>query len=210
MERISPTRMNLLLKKKELIQVRDGRELLCNKREVLLKEFFLTIRPLFILRNQLERTTQQAIFSLILAFGFEGKEKLVAHSLSSTGELTVGLSEKNLWGVKIPQLKEEMEWNKIDAGEIGLSLHINQTKEKFVEFIKLALRVLPEEIKVKRLGKEIKSTSRKVNYLEKYILPGILNQIKYIQETLEEIEHEDIFRLKRIKKKKYEEKGDEK
>lgn len=81
----------------------------------------------------------------------------------------------------------------------GVSLHIENTQQNFSRFIKLALKVLPEEIKLKRLGKEIKSTSRKVNFLEKYVLPILFNQIKYIQETIEEREHEDIFRLKRVK-----------
>lgn len=91
---------------------------------------------------------------------------------------------------------------KTELGEVDVSLHINNTQDKFTEFVKLALRVLPEEVKLKRLGKEIKTTSRKVNHLEKYVLPGILDQIKYIQETLEEREREDIFRLKRLKGKK--------
>lgn len=91
---------------------------------------------------------------------------------------------------------------KTELGEVDVSLHINNTQDKFTEFVKLALRVLPEEVKLKRLGKEIKATSRKVNHLEKYVLPGILDQIKYIQETLEEREREDIFRLKRLKGKK--------
>ena len=56
-------------------------------------------------------------------------------------------------------------------------------------------------IKLKRLGKEIKQTTRKVNSLEKFAIPQLYFQIKFIQEALEEREREDIFRLKRLKKR---------
>lgn len=200
-ERISPTRMNLLLKEEEIKQVTQGIELLRNKRDVLLKEFFSALRPLLALRNQLASTGKEALSSLILSLGFEGKEKLVSYTAER--ELEVDLYEQNLWGVRVPELRAEISMGEMEFGEIGESLHISDTKEKFVEFIKLSLRLLPEEVKLKRLGREIKATSRKVNYLEKYVLPERFRQVKYIQEMLEQIEHEDIFRLKVLKRKKY-------
>lgn len=202
MEIVSPTRMQLLLKRREIKQVSGGIELLRDKRDVLLKEFFSTARPLLALRNQLESTANKAILSLILSLGFEGKEKLTSHSLLPLKDLEVEYIEKNLWGVRVPELKTEISIQKHEFGKIGESLHIDDTRQNFGRFIKLALKVLLEEVKLKRLGKEIKSTSRKVNFLKEYVLPIISNQIKYIQETIEEREHEDIFRLKRIKKKR--------
>ncbi|MCM8804559.1 MAG: V-type ATP synthase subunit D [Candidatus Omnitrophica bacterium] len=199
MEVISPTRMSLLQKKQEYKQVIIGVELLRNKRDALLKEFFSTIAHLSALRNQLELTAYESTLSFISSVGFEGKEKLLSYTFGHENDWVIDLYEKNLWGVRIPELKEGPVIEKTEFGEIGISYHIENTRNNFIKFIKLALRVLPEEIKLKRLGKEIKRVSRKINYLEKYVLPQILYQIKFIYEALEEIEREDIFRLKRIK-----------
>jgi V/A-type H+-transporting ATPase subunit D len=200
-ERIIPTRMNLLLKEEEIRQVTQGIDVLSSKRDVLLQEFYSALRPLFTLRNQLQSTGKEVLSSLILSLGFEGKEKLVSYTAER--ELEVDLSEQNLWGVRVLELRAEISMGEMEFGEIGASLHISDTREKFVEFIKLALRILPEEVKLKRLGGEIKSISRKINYLEKYVLPELFEQVKYIQEMLEQVEHEDFFRLKMLKKKKY-------
>ena len=193
--------MNLLLKEEEIKQVTEGIEVLRNKRDVLLQEFFSAIRPLFVLRSQLESTGKGALSSLISSLGFEGKEKLVSYTAER--ELEVDLYERNLWGVRVPELRAEISVGEMEFGEIGASLHISDTKEKFVEFLKLALRILPEEVKLKQLGREIRAISRKINYLEKYVLPEHFEQVKYIQEMLEQMEHEDIFRLKMLKRKKY-------
>lgn len=202
MEKVSPTRMNLLSKRDEIKQVSDGIELLRNKRDVLLREFFLTVKPLRAMRGQFSSSAQRAVSSLALSLGFDGKEILAAQSLAAQKELEVDLTEKNLWGVRVPQLDAKMPDARAAPGGIDISLHAGDARERFVEFIQLAFKVLPEEVKSKRLGKEIKSTSRKINYLEKYVLPGLFHQIQYIRETLEERESEDIFRLRRIKKKK--------
>ncbi|MCM8797940.1 MAG: V-type ATP synthase subunit D [Candidatus Omnitrophica bacterium] len=202
MERVSPTRINLLLKKQEIKQLISGIELLRHKKDVLLKEFFSAIGPLSSLYQQLEIASKKALFSLVLSLGFLGKEKILSYGFSPERELEVDLQERNLWGVRVPELKEEVNIKKLEFGKMGTSVYLEDTQEKFAEFLKVSLRVLPEEIKIKRLGKEIKSISRKVNYLEKYVLPALLFQVKYIQESLNEYESQDIFRLKRIKKKK--------
>lgn len=201
MERVSPTRMNLLSKREEIKQVRDGIALLRNKRDVLLREFFSMIKPLRAMLGQFSSSAQRAVSSLALSLGFDGKESLTALSLAARKELEVELTEKNLWGVRVPRLDAKTPDTRAAPGGIGVSLHAGDTRERFAEFIQLAFKVLPEEVKSKRLGREIKSTSRKINYLEKYVLPGLFHQIKYIRETLEERESEDIFRLKRAKKK---------
>ena len=55
------------------------------------------------------------------------------------------------------------------------------------------------------LDEAIKVTSRRVNALDNVVIPGILETIHYIESELDELEREDIFRLKKVlqvKKKK--------
>ena len=61
------------------------------------------------------------------------------------------------------------------------------------------VRVTNTELRLRRIGEEIKKTARRVNALDQMVIPGIRNQIHYIQQVLDQQEQDDIFRLKRIK-----------
>jgi len=61
--------------------------------------------------------------------------------------------------------------------------------------------VAATEIKLRKLGEEIKKTTRRVNALEQVVIPRIRGEIRYIAAVLEQRAREDVFRLKRIKKK---------
>lgn len=202
METVNPTRMDLLLKREEINTATTGAELLRNKRDVLLNEFFSTLKSLMLLRDSLDNQATQASRSLIFALGLEGREKLSSFSFNKYQPKGIEINYKNLWGIKIPQItvqtdntKQQGDLLRIDTGTV-----IEETKEDFRDFLNLALKVLPQELKLKRLGQEIKNTSRKVNALEKYVIVQLQFQVKFIREALEEREREDIFRLKRLKK----------
>ena len=50
------------------------------------------------------------------------------------------------------------------------------------------------------LDDAIKVTNRRVNALESVVIPSIVDVIKYIESELDELEREDIFRLKKVRK----------
>ena len=200
MEAISPTRMNLLLKREELKDASTGVDLLRNKRDVLLAEFFSTLKPLMALKEALDNQASEACLSLVFALGKEGREKLLSHSFIKLEPPSFKINYRNLLGLKIPSIAVETESKETGFGRFDTSLVIEETKDNFRDFLNLALKILPEELKLKRLGSEIRSTTRKVNSLEKFVVPQVYSQIKFIREALEEREREDIFRLKRLKK----------
>ncbi|MPM24162.1 V-type ATP synthase subunit D [bioreactor metagenome] len=68
---------------------------------------------------------------------------------------------------------------------------------------KLKMYELAEiENSVFKLAKEIQKTQKRTNALQHVQIPKYREQVKYIQEVLEEKEREDFFRLKRLKGKK--------
>ena len=60
--------------------------------------------------------------------------------------------------------------------------------------------IASSEIRLKRVGEEIKVDTRRINALEEILTPSMQNGIKTIERILEEREREDIYRLKRYKK----------
>ena len=201
METINPTRMNLLLKREELKDASTGADLLRNKRDVLLAEFFSTLKPLMALSEALDNQASQACQSLAFSWGIEGREKLLSYSFIKSKAPTFEIKYKNLLGLKVPSIVVEPKGSQKGFARIDTSLVIEETEDNFQDFLNLALKILPEELKLKRLGTEIKSTTRKVNSLEKFAVPQLYAQIKFIQEALEEREREDIFRLKIFSKR---------
>ena len=54
---------------------------------------------------------------------------------------------------------------------------------------------------MRRIGEEIKKTSRRVNALEQVVIPGIQGDIRFIRGVLDQRKREESVRLKKIKAK---------
>ena len=73
MEQVSPTRMNLLTRKAQIKLAQQGIDLLKNKRDALVQEFFSIVQTLLASRDELERVTYRAYHSLIIAKAIDGE-----------------------------------------------------------------------------------------------------------------------------------------
>lgn len=86
---------------------------------------------------------------------------------------------------------------------IAESPWVMNVSRRFEEVVTEILKVASREAKLKILGEEIKVTTRRVNALNELVIPEIMEKIKFISNVLEEREREDIYRLKRFKKRKW-------
>jgi V/A-type H+-transporting ATPase subunit D len=71
----------------------------------------------------------------------------------------------------------------------------------FRELLAVLIKVAAIETRLRKVGEEIKKTSRRVNALEQIVIPGIAGQIKEIRSVLDQRALEEITVLKRIKAK---------
>ena len=78
---------------------------------------------------------------------------------------------------------------------------IDETADKFERILDVIIEYADIETRLKRLGEEIQKTNRRVNALEQITVPALKEQVAYIQMTLDERAREDLFRLKKVKKK---------
>lgn len=206
MERISPTRMNLLRKKDQIKLAQQGVDALKNKRDALLQEFFSLVKDLSSFREKLGNSSQQAVNSLILASALDGMNQLRSVSMVSKRDVTISIKEKKLWGVVVPEVGKEVSYIRPfperGVSPTGTSSRIDEAAAGFEIILDLVIEMAPTEIKLKRLGKEIQKTTRRVNTLEQQLIPSLEDEVRLIRQTLEEREREDVFRLKRLKKKR--------
>ncbi|HHT9117983.1 MAG TPA: V-type ATP synthase subunit D [Candidatus Hypogeohydataceae bacterium YC38] len=205
MEPVSPTRMNLLQRKAQIKLAQQGADLLKKKRDALLKEFMDEVQPLLAARERTQEELDKAMASLIMSLAVDGTEQVESAAFAYAKDISIDIKEKNIWGIKIPEVKSERAPRSLFERGYSItstSARIDNTASEFEAVVELIINMAPVEIKLKKLGQEIRKTSRRVNALEQILIPNLTQQVRFIRDTLEERAREDVFRLKRLKDKK--------
>ena len=202
-QEVKPTRSELLKLKKQIKLAKSGYSLLKKKRDGLILEFFEILKKAKTLREELVNEYKIALEKINIARTLEGDLKVKSIAMAIKDIPDVKLTTRNIMGVKVP---------KIEAGEIkkaflerGYGVYSSSAideaataYERVVEKIILAAEV---ETSMRKLLNEIEKTKRRVNALEFVVIPSLDKQRAFIQLRLEEMERENIFRMKRIKAK---------
>ncbi|MAG91361.1 V-type ATP synthase subunit D [Candidatus Woesearchaeota archaeon] len=200
---IKPTRSELLKLKKQIKLAKSGYSLLKKKRDGLILEFFEILKKAKSLREELVNEYKIALEKINIARTLEGDLKVKSIAMAIHQIPDVKLTTKNIMGVKVPKI-ESSEIKKAFM-ERGYSVYSSSAideaaaaYEKVVEKIIIAAEV---ETSMRKLLNEIEKTKRRVNALEFVVIPKLDNVKAFIQLRLEEMERENIFRMKRIKAK---------
>lgn len=203
-ETVSPTRMNLLQRKSQIQLAAQGVDLLKNKRDALMKEFFELLRPLVDSREKMTGEMREAWNAFILSLAFDGQAALESAAMAAARDVSLPVKVQNIWGVLVPEA-QHARWRRglFERGYSPLttSARLDRAAARFERFLESILEMSPLLFKVQKLGEEIRKTTRRVNALEQRVIPRLREEMDYIQSTLEQREREDVFRLKRIKQK---------
>ncbi len=203
MEQVSPTRMELIQKKMQIKLAEQGKDLLKQKMDALIQEFFSIMESVSKSRENLELLSISAKQSLLAAQGADDIVTLKSTSFATRRQILLDIKGKNIMGVPVPVIeKQSVARNVIDRGYsiIGVSSRIDETAEKYEAELDIIISLAETETALRRLGTEIQMTRRRVNALEQIMIPELKQQAKYIKITIEEREREDLFRLKKVKK----------
>ena len=84
---------------------------------------------------------------------------------------------------------------------MGTDANTDATTNMFFELLSLLTQMASIRTIVWRLAEEVKKTQRRVNALDKMIIPQTTETKTYIESVLEERERENVFVLKALKKK---------
>jgi V/A-type H+/Na+-transporting ATPase subunit D len=196
--------MNLLSRKSQLGLAGEGVELLKHKREALMSQFMELIKPLVEKRNQLHDKMLHAYYCMNTSRSIDGWEGLDPATFLQDKKVRVDIKKELNWGVEIPKIDdiEGLDSQFKETYSPAITLRIFETKDRFKNVLSDILELAPLEASLKRLGSEIRKTTRRINALEEMLMPRLRNEIRFIRSTLEEREREDNFRLRRIKNKK--------
>lgn len=204
MEQIRATRAELLAKKKQIVLARQGRDLLKEKRNALLKELMRTAEQVVRDSDELELSVGESVAALALAEALDGPEAVQSAALAARGQVSLSVNVSNIMGVLTPVIEQKsVVRGPLDRGYslTSVSSRIEAVAEAFENQLDLIIELAASEMRLRRLAEEIGRTTRRVNALDNVLIPRLEVQRSYIQMVLEERERGDLFRLKRVKLK---------
>ena len=203
MERYAPTRQNLLLLRGRLSSIEGGLSLLKSKREALLKEFFGLVDEVMVSREDLTGRLNKAQRGLQRGRGFN-EEGILSQCYSAKRDLSIDITLKNIWGIKVPEIVEKPMVRSLEARDTslrGVRGGVLDIARDFESGVDLIIKTASKEAHLTRVGEMIKSDTRKVNAITEVMAPAMRKSIRGIERVLEEREREELFRLKRFKRK---------
>ncbi|MDR1966201.1 MAG: V-type ATP synthase subunit D [Synergistaceae bacterium] len=194
--RIAPTRGNLVKLQKSMAQAENGHDLLEQKRQVLMLELVRHIDSARDLQRDVIKTFEDSYKALQIAnisLGIDTVED-IADSIPSTDEIVVRL--RSVMGVEIPDIDEIDPSIKPGYSFINSTAAMDDAYLSFRKVLSTLLKLAEVETSVYRLAVQIRRTHRRVNALEKVVIPSDKEKIAFINGVLEESEREDFVRMK--------------
>ena len=205
MEEVRPTRAELLERRSQIALAQQGMDLLKQKRDALLIEFMGVMDETLRLSDSLQKTVSEGQYALTVARAVDGSVALRSAGLACSGEIVVEMSGAKIMGVSVPVVTkgESPIRTSFTRGYsvTGVSSRVDETADKFERILDVIIEYADIETRLKRLGEEIQKTNRRVNALEQITVPSLQEQVSYISQTLDERAREDLFRLKKVKRK---------
>lgn len=200
---VKPTRSELMKLKNKIKLAKSGYNLLKKKRDGLILDFFEILKKVKTLRSDIVEEYKIALQKMNMARILESdlKIKSIAMAISQVPE--VELKTKNIMGVVVPKIESAaIQKNFMERG-YGMfnTAAIDEAAESYEKVVEKVVTAAEVETSMRKVLQEIEKTKRRVNALDYVIIPEMEKVQDFIRLRLEEIERENIFRLKRIKKK---------
>jgi V/A-type H+-transporting ATPase subunit D len=199
---LAPTKSNLIAVKEQLAVAREGYELLEQKREILVMELMSLLDEVKFLEREIDArvsTAYPALREMLFRLGRE-RSATISQDISfdfQTQERAVRVAGINFVTIELgePEFRPRYSLPRSRA-------ECDRTMAEFFELLKLLARMAAIRTMVWRLALEVRKTQRRVNALEKMVIPRTLATRIHIENVLEERDRESFFARKLLKAKR--------
>ena len=195
-KKIAPTRGNLLRVHRALQLARKGHDLLEQKRQMLMMELVRHIdRAREIQKDMAEifSTAYHALQHANISVGIDTVQE-ISRAVPESDQFVVRL--RSVMGVDIPEVDPISESCPPCYSFQGTSGAVDRAFLAFHRVLVLVARLAEVETSVYRLAVQIRKTHRRVNALEKVVIPQYGAAVAAIGAVLEEGDREDFARMK--------------
>lgn len=201
---VKPTRSELIKLRKSIKLAHAGYGLLKKKRDGLILEFFNALKDAKDIRKELNEKYAAADRKLQHAIALDGVVEIKTLSMALKERPSIEVEVRNVMGVNIPAIKHGTIRKSLAERGYGLlssSIRIEETARAYEDLLETVVKAAEMETKLRNLLMEIERTKRRVNSLEYVVIPRLKAAAGFISFRLEELDRENIFRLKKIKEK---------
>jgi V/A-type H+-transporting ATPase subunit D len=202
MDTINPTRMELLAKRAQISLAELGRNLLKEKRSALWKELMRTAHQVMRGSDELEQAASAARRALARAEAMDGREAVQSAAFAAKRNVSIEVKGISVMGVPVPEIeRKQLARSVVQRGYslASTTARIDEAAGRFEDELQWVIELAAGEMRLRRLAEEVRKTTVRVNALEVVLLPRLLAERRGIERILSEREHEDTFRLKRVK-----------
>merc|ERR1711988_1445991 len=184
---------------------KKGHKLLKNKADALQLRFRAMLQEIVDAKEEMANYLNQAFFSQSEANFLAGDFKPRVHERVDTAYTVVDARSQNIAGVKLPVFDLNLNNGEPHPGGPFLGTggsKITRCQKLFSKALEQVIHLASLQTSFAKLDEAIKITNRRVNALEYVVIPRIENTISFIISELDEMEREEMFRLKKIQGKK--------
>ena len=206
MEEVRPTRAELLERRSQILLAQQGMDLLKQKRDALLIEFMAVMDETLRLSDSLQKTVSEAQYSLAVAKSVDGNVALRSVGIGDQGRGRRGHDRYEDHGRLGPGGHQGREPGQVvvharatrspasarESMRPPTSSSASSTSSSSTPTSRRASSVWARRSRRRTAASTRSSRSR---------CPGLQEQVAYISQTLDERAREDLFRLKKVKKK---------
>ena len=198
---IAPTKSNLLAMKEQLASAQNGYELLEQKREILVMELMRMVDKVKVLERDIDKLIGRAYPALKRMLMHVGGDRVEQMARAVQYDFRIKEKPVTIGGMNFSSIEVELPERQLFYSFLGT---FSSCDEVMVDFFNL-LRWLTDMASIRsivwRLAREVKKTQRRVNALDKMVIPQASETKKYIESQLEERERDNTFVLKALKNK---------
>jgi V/A-type H+-transporting ATPase subunit D len=200
-EQTAPTKSNLIRVKERLATAEEGYDLLEQKREILVMELMQKVEQVKMLERDLDARVAGAYPVLKRMLIVVGRER--ADRISENIRYRFELLEKpvQVAGMTLPGLEIHLPGAELKYSPANSFAECDETVLEFFELLKICTELAAVRTIAWRLAREVRKTQRRVNALEKMVIPTARETRVYIESALEERDRDSFFTSKLLKRK---------
>lgn len=198
---IAPTKSNLLAMKEQLAISVNGYDLLEQKRELLVQSLMHMVDKVKLLEKEIDDAIKVAYPAFRRMLMADGSDQIrrIAHNVHYNFDMQQ--KQVVIGGMTFSTIDVQLPKKQLFYTMIGTYANTDDVINKFFKLISLLTQLASIRTIVWRLAEEVKKTQRGVNSLDKMVIPQTEETIKYIENSLEEKERENVFVLKALKRR---------
>ena len=176
-----------------------GHELLDQKRSILVVELLTLVDQAVDYQSRVQDALKEAHESLVGSIMHMGRLKVANLGGAINIDYSIEVGTRKVMGVALPKVETTFTDHSPYFSSEGTSFISELSVGKYRDALELMGKLAELKVSIMRLAREVKKTIRKVNALEKIVIPDDEETIRFMRDRIEEAERESFILLKVVK-----------